>query len=755
MRRARRQLGCVGWLLTVLFSAAPFVQEAPAAAQSTSAPARVLEVLIESETGEPVTGASVQLRGPLPGPEAGYADSDRGMVSDSTIPLTDFRRGRYGARLPAAGLFELRVRALGYLATERRLSVSSGGSSPYRLTIRLQRDPLGVPELVARARGEARRLTGHSTRELVFRDPAAQTADLGSMLSRLEGVAVRRYGPGGQELVSVRGSRPDGVLVLLDGVPLNDPFFGSADLSTVPLASLESASVIRGATAQLGPGGLGGVIQLRSRQPDGNSVVASGAIGSFGMKNARFHVSTRGGPGALAITGSATVADNDFQYVNRDRPERPTEVRRNADARGFRVAAVAHSAGFPLTLQARFDRSERGVPGRMGTAMFEQARWRDGGAQFTGQLGKTSGPRLTAGYALREQRYADPQTATEDRLNIGSGRVGGILPFGRDGAWQIRAQAARESARGATVDGSRGRTLIGASLSRRLRTTAVDLGAAMTVDLAGGAPVWSPELGIELRAGRGISLSGRVGQSLRWPTLADLYYAPSFGIRANPRLKPERVVLDAEVGADWKAARDRASLQLAVYHRRTRDPIVWHASSTAIWQPENLDNLTAYGAELGLEWRPEPVWRLMGAVSYDRSRVGFGSNRNPLPYQPEWTGRLLVARSFAHSYVEADLALLGSRTTSLAATHSLPPFAMLDLAAGRSLRMLDSNFRIDVRVRNVLDQRHELVELYPEPGRHFELRIGFATGHGSSQAGSAHPVRKVVVGKGSARATSG
>ena len=69
--------------------------------------------------------------------------------------------------------------------------------------------------------------------------------------------------------------------------------------------------------------------------------------------------------------------------------------------------------------------------------------------------------------------------------------------------------------------------------------------------------------------------------------------------------------------------------------------------------------------------------------------------------------------------------------------------------------MLDSNFRIDVRVRNVLDQRHELVELYPEPGRHFELRIGFATGHGSSQAGSAHPVRKVVVGKGSARATSG
>ena len=42
----------------------------------------------------------------------------------------------------------------------------------------------------------------------------------------------------------LRGANPDAVLVLLDGIPLNDPVTGEADLSTVSARSLTRATVL-------------------------------------------------------------------------------------------------------------------------------------------------------------------------------------------------------------------------------------------------------------------------------------------------------------------------------------------------------------------------------------------------------------------------------------------------------------------------------------------------------------------------------
>ena len=71
--------------------------------------------------------------------------------------------------------------------------------------------------------------------------------------------------------VSLRGIGPSGVsrtLVLLDGVPLNDPFGGWVYWSRVPLASLERVEVMRGGSSSLwGNFALGGVVQLFTESP--------------------------------------------------------------------------------------------------------------------------------------------------------------------------------------------------------------------------------------------------------------------------------------------------------------------------------------------------------------------------------------------------------------------------------------------------------------------------------------------------------
>ena len=71
--------------------------------------------------------------------------------------------------------------------------------------------------------------------------------------------------------VSLRGVGPSGAsraLVLVDGIPINDPFGGWVPWSRVPLLSVEQIEVVRGGGSALwGNGALGGVINVLTGVP--------------------------------------------------------------------------------------------------------------------------------------------------------------------------------------------------------------------------------------------------------------------------------------------------------------------------------------------------------------------------------------------------------------------------------------------------------------------------------------------------------
>lgn len=87
--------------------------------------------------------------------------------------------------------------------------------------------------------------------------------------------------------ISMRGLGGIRALVLLDGVPINDPFFGYMQWSRVPLEFVEQVEVVRGSGATLwGNYAMGGVINIRTRQPAQNELVVQGAGGSHGTYRA-------------------------------------------------------------------------------------------------------------------------------------------------------------------------------------------------------------------------------------------------------------------------------------------------------------------------------------------------------------------------------------------------------------------------------------------------------------------------------------
>lgn len=87
--------------------------------------------------------------------------------------------------------------------------------------------------------------------------------------------------------VSMRGLGGIRALVLLDGVPINDPFFGYMQWSRVPLELVDQVEVVRGGGATLwGNYAMGGVVNVRTRQPTENQLVLQGGGGSYGTYRA-------------------------------------------------------------------------------------------------------------------------------------------------------------------------------------------------------------------------------------------------------------------------------------------------------------------------------------------------------------------------------------------------------------------------------------------------------------------------------------
>lgn len=122
--------------------------------------------------------------------------------------------------------------------------------------------------------------------------------------------------------VSLRGVGPSGAsrsLVLLDGLPLNDPFGGWISWSKLPRESLARVEFVPGGGATAwGNAALGGVVNLLTDPMTANGGRVSASAGDFGMRSVEAAVGQQIGPGHLRISGRWFAIDG-FRTVAAER----------------------------------------------------------------------------------------------------------------------------------------------------------------------------------------------------------------------------------------------------------------------------------------------------------------------------------------------------------------------------------------------------------------------------------------------------
>lgn len=128
--------------------------------------------------------------------------------------------------------------------------------------------------------------------------------------------------------VSLRGIGPSGAsrsLVLLDGVPINDPFGGWVYWSRIPRQSIAQIDVVRGAVSNLyGSSALGGVINIITEDPAPKILRGSAAVGDRETKDFHLAVGDVIGPAGLRL--DANYFETEGFFIVRERDRGPVDV---------------------------------------------------------------------------------------------------------------------------------------------------------------------------------------------------------------------------------------------------------------------------------------------------------------------------------------------------------------------------------------------------------------------------------------------
>jgi vitamin B12 transporter len=158
-------------------------------------------------------------------------------------------------------------------------------------------------------------------------------AGVADALRGAPGLDVTQFGgPGSSAFASIRGAAPDQVLVLLDGVEVNDPSVGQFDFANLTSDNLDRIEVLRGGGGALyGSEAIGGVVNVISRRGEGPLRFSLSGEGGRAATN-REVVGVTGAHGPFALSGTASFNGSDgFRSINSDYRNFSTNWRGDAD----------------------------------------------------------------------------------------------------------------------------------------------------------------------------------------------------------------------------------------------------------------------------------------------------------------------------------------------------------------------------------------------------------------------------------------
>ncbi len=567
--------------------------------------------------------------------------------------------------------------------------------------------------------------------------------DSKSLLSDVLGVHsalwVRSTAPGLYASPGLRGLPAAQTTVLWEGLPIQSPALGVADLSTLPPSFFQTVSLYSpGSTAAFSGQNAGGLIALSEGEQSllGSRYSAGFEMGSFGALGFEAAADIGNAKHEHRIRVSSQQSDNDYAY--QDPLGRGELERENAD---WERRALMYSyrfrslSGKKWNYRAWVQEQESGIPDQSLAARSSGQRQQD--FWIRQQLGFDSEVyAFKLGWFYETGTYRNP-------LLMEQGNSGGtdfnqahtllldgrIRLFARPwGTLQTQVQALDAQAVGFNKEGrlSNGNArIVYQNTSKTLSFfTQAGLEVANGIYPSGSIrmvkPHWFGMWTLQLT------------RSFRAPTANDLYWNPG----GNASLLPEQGWVSelAWETPGFSIDQWRFQFQNNLWARTISNLIRWLPGEAGIWSPENTDRSRGIGGEcFGSLTKRWGAIRFAANGSYQLQISENSSGADPweqAPGQPVHRYALSATLGYKSSEILArgqwssEWQHYAVQSNDLA---TLEPLSLvgLEFRQGVALKKFELGFWF--RLENVLDQAYAYIPYQPMPGLNYRagLKISF------------------------------
>jgi hypothetical protein len=564
---------------------------------------------------------------------------------------------------------------------------------------------------------------------LLARDLADRNVqNLAQALDLVPELSIRQGGMGLR--LDLRGAKQRSILLIIDGVPVDEPYFGAFDLSAIPITDIVEIRIQLAPASPLeGPGGDGGVVEVHTLRAVGEKrIQARTEVGSGpevqGALTGRVPLKPPKDDQALGLrlSAGARYADPDYPVV--DLAGHP-QTFFNQQVQAYAAARLEHhSQRGRVALDGWYGHRSFAIPpsDSEGAAIQvipaeDAARLVLGGEVNVRQL------RLAAGvygeYLSRTTDLYPDYTLTKpaSHQSLITGRGGGALTLERP--WRRGALTAGFTARlsvdgeGARIEQTGAQTAwgvslygalaVGAHIRWRMLRAEASLGALVPFDHPEGSwPEAKVVLGVEPDPRVGLFLVG--ARKGRLPTIRELYDP----MQGNPNLNPEQT-WHGELRLELRP-HPLVSSHTTAYVKQIDGFIRLDPFNDSNRRNLNLDTINVRGFEGAIDIAQG---RILGAgVAYlyqeaSSPSLGFDAIPNMPPHRVD---------AYLSSTWKRELgALVRFRWVSTRNVQGvdLDPYHVIDVTLWGVIRR---NLRASVRIDNLSNQHYQQLPTLRVPG---------------------------------------
>ena len=663
-------------------------------------------------------------------------------TANAVITDSDGRFYIYGLK---AGAYSIQLSAPAYYSrADMRLVVNEDFSSEYTFCLEPRLYRAEPQQVAAKVDADRQKVITLDRGSPEFKS----SGSMGDLLDHVPDLIVNRMsGKSGEATVSVRGGPSKEVLVLVDGVSINSPITGIADINSIPLSSIAKVEFYEGgASSQFGAGAVGGVLNIETGTSYSISeLCVEGMTGQYNTRSfdgsARIHYDKIG---SFSGVYSGYTATNDFMF---DDQKTGIVRRENTDIKRINGNLAGEiEIGNERDIRLSYHRFEQdnGLPGFI-YRLNPTARKDETRDIFSAIIeNSTVSPSYAVRYSYRKNAQAFQDTFSYNKINSkyldGLHQLnldaGFILP--NDTKFDFSTTAGYETfevenlinpdAVFEDVIDKRTSIVMSAGKGWTHRSDTYSYGMDILLRTRGDysnlfAPMYSPSVHVGSSFSRWFKLHGELsyGKSYRAPLYSSLFWNDGVFAIGNPNLLPEHLE-ESSAGINLTLPfLGEFQVEAQYTHSAYQDLIFWHRTHDSKFTPRNLSGAVVFTRSLNLHWALRPLnitldYSNQDQISKDRSWKRTHHDQQ-LTFRPRYLQHF--SARYINRYVDLQYRLrcVSKRFIRPANTKWLDGYKIADLSVALKYELRWVGFRLQYDLNNITNADYMLIERYPMPAQ--------------------------------------